>query len=208
MIPAPPIPAEQTGLLPGFAEPVDAAQRVFRAVLEGMSFPGRIVSLPVDLAPPAPLTPSLGAVLLALADLETPVWLAPGFATPAVKAWLAFHCGCPVVDSRERATFAIVTPEDGLAGFPIGSAEHPETAITLLVPVPRLAYGPGLHLTGPGIPDYADLSVPVLSGALLGALAENPDLFPQGRDVVLAAPEQIACLPRTTRIRPPGEGRN
>lgn len=199
--------AEQT-LLPGFAEPVDAAQRVFRAVLEAMSFPGRIVPLPVEITPPDPLSTSLGAVLLALADLDTPLWLAPDFATPAVRAWLAFHCGCPVVPSREQAVFAVATPDDDLAGFPIGSGENPETAVTVLVPVRRLAYGPGLRLSGPGIPGHADLSAPDLSAALLDAVAGNATLFPQGRDLVLAAPGHITGLPRTTRIQPTAHERS
>lgn len=200
------MPVTAQTLLPGFAEPADAAQRVFRAVLEAMSFPGRIVPLPVEITPPAPLSPSIGAVLLALTDLETPLWLAPEFATDEVRAWLAFHCGCPVVPVREQAVFAVAMPDDDLAGFPIGNGENPETAVTVLVPVPLLAYGPGLRLSGPGIPGHADLSVPELSPALLAAVAENAALFPQGRDIVLAAPEHIACLPRTTRIQPIGNG--
>ena len=31
---------------------------------------------------------------------------------------------------------------------------------------------------------------------------QNRARFPRGVDLVLAAPEGIACLPRTTRIRP------
>ncbi len=188
-------------LAPGLGRPVEDAQFVFRAVLEGMSFPGRIVGLPLGLEVPARLNATAGAVLLALADLDTPVWLAPDYATAEVKAWLAFHCGCPLTQDRGSAGFAVVTLEDDLYGFPIGSAESPEGAVTAVVPVPWLGHGNGLILSGPGIKGEADLAVPSLSAAMLARLADSRRLFPQGYDLILAAPERLACLPRTTKIQ-------
>ena len=78
-----------------------------------------------DLSPPAPLAPAAAATLLTLVDFETPLWLDPAAATPAVLAWTRFHCGAPVVDAPEPARFAVVTDPDALLPFdrsPIPSA--------------------------------------------------------------------------------------
>ena len=64
-----------TALLPGFAEPAVDSQRVFRAVLDAMARPGMLVRVPATIEPPAPLGIATGAVLLALADQDTNVWL-------------------------------------------------------------------------------------------------------------------------------------
>ena len=80
-----------SSLQPGFAAPVLDAQASFRAVLEAMSRPGRIITLAAGAPAPAPLNAAAAAALLTLADAETPVWSDAG---PAVAEWLGFHAGC------------------------------------------------------------------------------------------------------------------
>ncbi len=74
-------------LRPGFAAPVRDAQRVFKAVMRAMSRPGTAVPLVTELMPPQPLTPELAAVLLALGDHETQLWLGPAGASPDAAAF-------------------------------------------------------------------------------------------------------------------------
>ena len=64
--------ASDSGLLPGFADPVGDAQKTFRAVLEAMARPGTIVVPPVVAAAPSPLAPVTAAVQLSLAEHVTP----------------------------------------------------------------------------------------------------------------------------------------
>ena len=74
-----------TGLLPGFADPVLDAQRVFRGVMEALARPGSLQPLADLPEVPAPLTPELAAIALALADADAPLWLdAPLAGAPAV----------------------------------------------------------------------------------------------------------------------------
>ena len=57
-----------------------------------------------------------------------------------------------------------------------------------------------LRLAGPGISGHATLSVAGLPADIVDRLAANHALFPRGVDLVLAGPEGVAALPRTTRV--------
>lgn len=89
----------------GFADPVSDAQGAFRAALRALSHPGEVVECPVS-APAVPgLMPATAALLLALTDLETPVWWSR--VGPAAR-WLQFHTGAPTVARPVDAHFAVV----------------------------------------------------------------------------------------------------
>lgn len=185
-------------LLPGFADPVLDAQATFRALLEAMSRPGRVLPLGEGLSPPAPLTPALGAVLLTLCDADTPVWTD---APEDARGWIGFHCGCPFLAEPSRAAFVlpvgVVPALDSLDG---GTDEDPHRSATLLLPVAALAEGEGWRLTGPGIAEEARLSVAGAPAGFAAAFAAQRARFPRGVDVMLVAARAVACLPRSTRL--------
>ena len=81
----------------GLADPMDDSQRVFRAVLEAMAHPGRVVDVGIAMDPPPPLGSATAAVCLALLDCETPIWLDAAAATADVVEYLRVHAGAPVV---------------------------------------------------------------------------------------------------------------
>ena len=62
-----------------FADPVFDSQTAFRRIMRAMSAPGTVLACGEALAPPASLSPAAAAALLALADFETPLWVAPSF---------------------------------------------------------------------------------------------------------------------------------
>jgi len=93
-------------LVAGLADPSHDAQRIFRAILDAASHPGRIVCLPAAPAGPGRLSPSATAHLLTLADRDTPVWLGDAFDHPEVRDFLRFHAGSPIV-SLSAASSAI-----------------------------------------------------------------------------------------------------
>jgi len=189
---------------PGLADPVFDAQRLFRVVLEALSRPATLHPLPLEVAPPRPLNPWVGAVALALCDLDTPVWLDPTLDDPAVRAWLRFHTGCPLVTDPGAAAFAFVGDTarlDDLAVFGIGTEEYPDRSTTVVAQVAALGRGAeGPRLTGPGIPDPIHLAAEGLPPGFWTAWKDNAALYPQGIDLLLAAPDQLAGLPRSTRI--------
>lgn len=180
----------------GFADPPRDTARAFRACLQAMARPGRIFAVE-GVAPPAPLSPAAGAVALVLCDGETPLFLAPGRDTPALRDWLAFHCGAPLVAERARAAFGLgswAALDPGHGGWPLGTDENPHLSATLIVEVERLAQA-GARLTGPGIEDEARLSLPET-----GFFAANRARFPRGLDLFLCCGDRLAAVPRSTLV--------
>jgi len=186
-----------SALTPGFADPVIDAQAAFRAVLEAMSRPGRVVAAGTALRPPAPLNQAAAAVLLALADADTPLAQDGG---ADVAAWLRFHCGAPLV-APDAAAFVLATGvAPALVSLMQGTEEEPQNGATLVLQVDALTPGEGWRLTGPGIEREHRLRVDGAPEGFLAAWARNRAGFPCGVDVVLCAGDRLAALPRTVMI--------
>lgn len=189
---------------PGFADPAADAQSCFRAVLDAMSRPGTIVSAGAGLRPPTPLDPATAAVLLTLADNDTPLWLDPAAtAAPAASMaadWAAFHCGAPQAGSIGAAAFACALTMPALSGLHPGTDLAPEESATLVLQVPALGQGASFRLSGPGLRAPALLRVEGLPGDFAAQWAANHALYPCGVDVVLCAGERLCALPRSVRI--------
>jgi len=178
----------------GFADTAREAARAFRASLDAMARPGTLHDVTGAL-PPAPLSPAAGALVLTLADTTTGLHLAPSHDTPAPRGWTTFHTGAPLV-GPEPAVFALGTGDSlqPLDRFPIGRADYPDRSATLIVEMPSLEAS-GARLTGPGIKDAAQLSLPETE-----AFVQNAKLFPLGLDFFFTAGSSLAALPRTTKI--------
>ena len=191
-------------LAPGFADPVHDAQAAFRAVMDALARPGRIRPLGPGLTPPAPLTPELAAVALALTDADTPVWLDAALAdAPDVAAYLRFHTGAPLTDDPARAAFALVREPARclpLTSFAPGTPAYPDTSTTLVLALDAISAGAWLHLKGPGIAGRARVALTPLPSGFVGQLAANRADFPLGVDLILTAPGQVAGLPRSTVV--------
>jgi len=186
----------ETALSGGFADAPVAAARCFRAALEAMARPGTIHEV-AGAAPPAPLSPAAGALILTLCDPGTPLWLAPALDTEALRGWIAFHTGAPIA-ARGEAMFAVGdwTALAPLEDFAIGTPEYPDRSATLIVECAELVAA-GARLTGPGIRDSAALSLPEIA-----AFTANHALFPLGLDFFFCAGTRLAALPRSTHVEP------
>lgn len=195
-------------LLAGFNDTTLDSQRAFRAALDALSRPGRIVTMP-DLLPdgaPQPLMPATAALALALFDYETPVWLDEAADTPAVRDWLRFHCGCPLVSDKAQARFALLAgTAEALAGFDTGTDAYPDRSATLIRQVENLSDGPAYRLSGPGIAQEETLKINSLYADFESDWQKNAKLFPRGLDLFLVAGDRLAGLPRTVAIST-GEG--
>ena len=182
---------------PGFADPVRDSQACFRAVLDAMARPGRVHAVGAAMDPPPVLHPATAAVLLTLADAETPLWLDP--AAAAARDWIAFHCGAPAAVPL-TAALALALGPVRLHDFPAGTDDAPEWGATVILQVAALGRGRALRLSGPGLFQPAALAVDGLPDGFAAEWAANQALFPRGIDLILCAGREIAALPRTVRV--------
>lgn len=187
-------------LAPGFADPATQAQRCFRLLLDAFASPGTVHRVDAGVTPPPPLMPASAALLLTLADADTPVWTDAG---PAADAWLRFHTGCPAADLG-TATFALATgTPPPLAALAPGTEEAPHRSATLILHCAALTAGHGWRLTGPGIAAAHHLHAPGLPPGFLAERRADLARYPLGVDVILCAGDRLAALPRTTAIEAP-----
>lgn len=191
-----------------FAQPVFDAQRIFRTVLEVLSRPAQPRRFPVfPESLPEFFSPVLAGVALSLCDGETPVWLSPCLRRDVVQAWLRFHCGCPVVESPEKAAFALACcPSDlpPLSAFAQGVPAYPDRSATVCLA--GLAFGQGkpFRASGPGIRGGTAFACTLPDGFAAQWRANNAS-FPLGVDMLLCSADSIAGLPRTTRLDVPAQ---
>lgn len=186
-------------LQPAFNDPVLDAQVSFRAALKALAEPGLVQGMDRALALDG-LQPATYALCLAFLDADTPLWLAPRFDTAAIRANLAFHCGCPIVAEREVALFALLDePElSDLSAFDNGSERYPDQSCTLLIQLEALDGGSLLRWRGPGIKDVRAVNLPLAAAFWQQRSARSA--FPRGLDAFFAAGQQVIGLPRSTRV--------
>lgn len=173
--------------------PIDASH-AFRAAMTVMARPGEIRTL-IGAQAPAPLSEAAATLLLTLCDPETGVYLAGAADTDAVRKWLTFHTGAPLVEASQ-ADFALGTWDDlqPLDAYRIGTAEYPDRSTTLIVEQEALSQS-GATLSGPGIKDVAHLNLPDLA-----PFQSNATLYPLGLDFFFTSGKQVAALPRSTQV--------
>ncbi|HHB81203.1 MAG TPA: phosphonate C-P lyase system protein PhnH [Aliiroseovarius sp.] len=178
----------------GFANPSAESAHAFRAALQALARPGRIERIALAQAP-APVSPAAAGLLLTLCDGETPIYIAPSHDSPALREWIAFHTGAPIV-ARGQAMFALGRWADlaPLDGFAQGTPEYPDRSATLIVELEKLE-PTGARLTGPGIETQARLSLPEVA-----AFRANQARYPLGIDFFFTCEEHVAGLPRSTNV--------
>jgi alpha-D-ribose 1-methylphosphonate 5-triphosphate synthase subunit PhnH len=192
-------------LHPGFANPVDEAQQVFRQALNALANPGQVHNLQLSLQPIAGVAPAAAALLLALADYDTPVWLQQ--AQPELERWLPFHTGCPIMTNPADARFAWINQAadmPALSTFAQGQPEYPDQSATLIIQISLSDTACGT-LTGPGIAEQQSLRVSGLPASFWADWQRQQARFPLGVDVFLVDGHSLIGLPRTSRFEPAGK---
>jgi len=188
----------------GFSDESRGSQAVFRAALQALSHPGRPIEVVHDAEVPRQGHAASAAVLLALLDADSRLWVSPALAAGDAPAWLRFHTGCAIVDDPREAQFAWIAQGPAelppLQAFAQGSLSYPDTSTTCVIDVQALDAGAAWTLTGPGIADSTALAPRGLPPDFHAQWHTNHAAFPCGVDVLLASARHLAGLPRTTRI--------
>lgn len=188
-------------LLAGFAQPIEQSQHAFRLILKALSEPGVTVTLP-DGPVWDTLNAASTAVLLTLADQETPLQLCETLKSQQVLTNIRFHTGAPIATRQADICLALWDSQlqtADLTALPHGSEISPEFSTTLVVQIAAPEGGQKLRLSGPGIENQREIA-PRLPPALLNYLLERPQRFPLGLDIMLTCGERLLALPRTTRV--------
>lgn len=185
-----------------FSSPAFGSQMVFRAALEALSRPGRMMRLASDAQAPEGLNAAACALALALLDQDTRLWRSPGLAGGAAGAYLRFHTGCSLTEDAHAAHFALLAGAElpRLDDFSSGSDDYPDRSATLIVQVDSLREGSGWRLSGPGVKGAARLAVGGLPADFSSRWEVNAAAYPRGLDMFLACGEYVCGLPRTVRI--------
>lgn len=184
----------------GFSDPVLDSQSVFRALMNAMARPASIARVQTPMVPPSPLGLAAGAIACALIDADTPFWLDAAFDGDALKSWLAFHTGGQPAISMAEAVFALVGVPFSMPAFDRfaqGTQEYPDRSATLILQLESLESGEPLAFKGPGIKDVATIAPRGLPRSFGAQWVVNRKRFPRGVDLVLAAGDVFACLPRS-----------
>ena len=184
--------------LAGFADPVLDAQACFRAVLDAMARPGSLHPVGGTLVAPASLCPAAAAVVLALVDGETSIFIDPALVEAA--DWVRFHCGVAPMSDASVASFVLATDLPDLRCLACGSDEGPEDSATVIVQVAALGEGAAYTMMGPGLQHPRTLRATGLPVDFVARWAENHKLFPRGIDLILCAGDRLAALPRSLSI--------
>lgn len=196
------MPASSVPPIAGFADAVTQSQQTFRAALQALANPGSLQDIGVECGVPPGLSRAMSAMLLALVDVDTPVWL-PAEVDDAVRNYLRFHCGCPLVSEPVLARFVVVPTghaAPALTQCHAGDPAYPDLSTTLLLEVEALgqqASETSVMLSGPGIKHQQTLSVSGLPGDFWTQWRANHQLFPLGVDAFLIQGDRLCGLPRT-----------
>lgn len=191
---------------------VHDAQRHFRALLDVMARPGKIVDFPaVTVNPPAGLDTGSAFVALALTDSNASFHLKDR--SDAAADYLRMNAGSAEAALSE-ADFVFAPADSGpevWSKAKKGSLPYPETGATIVLRCPRLDSLPfdgglTLELEGPGVDGKKQITIGGLTRQALDAWQEANSEFPLGVDVVIVAPGgepgQAICaaIPRSTRL--------
>jgi alpha-D-ribose 1-methylphosphonate 5-triphosphate synthase subunit PhnH len=191
-----------TDIAPGLADPSHNSQRLFRAVLEAFSHPGRIVALAEAPTGVGPLSHAATAFVLTLVDRDTPIWLDPAFNVAAVRDFVRFHTGAQIAMREADALFALLTPDRMplLDGFTVGTDPYPDRSATLVIEVPSLTGGAARIVRGPGIETRTEIAIAGLPDSFWDEWTANHALFPCGVDVVFTSGANLLALPRSVVV--------
>lgn len=191
----------------GFRDSVTQSQQVFHQAMMAMANPGQVFRLNALIEQaPKPLSPAAAALILALADFETPVWLDGPLCTNAdVAHFLRFHTGAPLIERPDLAAFALISaPQDlknGFGHFAQGSAEYPDRSTTLILQCDNITNSSGFELSGPGIAGVRHLGFAPQPPDFMSFRHANQMQFPCGIDIFGLTGIDIFGLPRSTKIK-------
>lgn len=197
----------------GYCDRVAAARLVHRRVMAALTWPGSRQPLPLPEDRPDGLPPVAAALMLALCDSDTPVYLPSGLALSRWCAtWLRLHCQAAVVDDPGSARYLLCRRDDDLplsrilyarSNGALPGDEDPLRDRTLLLEVASLRGGLSVCIQS----DHDTrreviVDIDALPTAVLGSCCKQDAHAPLGIDIIAFDADSIIALPRGVRLAP------
>ena len=188
----------------GFSDAVFNSQEVFRALMDAMASPGRVIEIGNLAVAPSPISSVAASVAATLFDHDATVWCDKSITgSVAAIGWLKFHTGLELTSNPSDAQFALIgdlNTMPSLESFAKGTSEYPDRSTTIILQLDGFNGSEELTLSGPGIEDTQGFAPSQLPKMFVDQWAANRGAFPRGIDLVFAGKGALAALPRTTRI--------
>jgi alpha-D-ribose 1-methylphosphonate 5-triphosphate synthase subunit PhnH len=185
----------------GFQDPVLDQQRTFRALMQALAEPGKIVRAGAQAGQASPLGPVARAIALSLLDFEVRFHLSASLAE--ADADVTFQTGSRRTVRPDEAQFAfldLARDRLDLESFAHGTLEYPDRSTTVILLVKSLVGGPAFTIAGPGIPVTRKLEIPGLPEDFTSQWAANARRTPLGVDLIFVTNDDVLGLPRSTRV--------
>jgi len=163
-------------------------QQLFRGLMHGFSYPGRVVQTGQE--------QPIQSVLATLVDNGLPLADTDGLLDQLFLQRLGCHLTHP-----EEAAFIVCSGTKAPTFTPcIGSLESPEKGATVLIAVASFRNGTSYQLRGPGVQDTQKFNVEGLDSAWIKAHQLWRTHYPMGVDLLLVSEDSWIALPRTLTI--------
>lgn len=200
-------PTGDTNLLIGLRAAQDEVTAVFRAMVDAVANPGRVLQLPVS----SGRVPAVVLPALAIADLRTP-FIVVGDDDSRLSQALSRVSGAPFVSEIPDARIVIVgdansMDADVIWSLQVGTAHAPENGATVIVGCRRIDVASeneagAIFTAGPGARDGRWF---IADGVTRSAVVDLDRLnsgYPAGIDLYLVDDEgRLVALPRSNRLR-------
>jgi alpha-D-ribose 1-methylphosphonate 5-triphosphate synthase subunit PhnH len=188
----------------GSDDPAVGSHQAFRAILDAMEHPGRLVTIREYPQAPAVFNSASAATCLTLLDYETPVWTDIDWRNPAI-GWLQSGCGSSVVTEPCVAKFAFITKPAAmppLENFRVGRRDYCEKTTTIVVQVEDIypvADNQNSNISGG---KTSRLELKGVTDIFWYQWRQLSFLHPMGIDIFFTCDDVLAALPKMTRIEP------
>lgn len=190
-------------LAAGFEDPIFGSQKTFRQIMDGLSSPARPVVFSTEALRCGPLSATTTSILLTIVDHDTPLWLDHGLAqSEEVRAFIAFHCGAPLVQEPRDALFGVACDPPSmppLSAFAQGDPEYPDRSATIILQSEPRENGLW-SFSGPGLELPLKFDFAPAPSNFAEQWRANRARFPLGVDVIVAGASRIAGLPRSLEL--------
>ncbi len=185
---------------PGFSNDVLDSQKSFRTIMNALAHPAQVHPFAALAPASGPLNNTALAILLTLADYDSPVWLDPALAADSrIRELIAFHCGAPITVNHCEASFCFVSDPRSmplLRSFAQGTPEYPDRSATIIIQAEPTAGG-SWRFSGPGLQSPVAFEFSPAPGGFAEQWQVNRARFPLGVDILVAGTSVVAGLPRS-----------